>query len=86
MHFLRQFHDIVRGHRRLIALSVACGLLFALANLVPPLLIRELIRWLTEGGGSPSDLLHLTFLLFGVYLLRGLARYGYGRYSHVELS
>ncbi len=83
MKFLRQFYEILEGRRLLIALSVGCGLLFAAANLVPPLLIRELIQWITEGGGSPSSLLQLTLLLFGVYLLRGLARFGYGRFSHV---
>ena len=51
MHFLSQFHDLVRGHRTQILLSTLCGLLFALANLLPPLIIRRLIQWLTEGGG-----------------------------------
>jgi ATP-binding cassette subfamily B protein/subfamily B ATP-binding cassette protein MsbA len=83
MNFIKQFHGIVRGHRHLLVLSVCCGLVFALANLVPPLLIRELIQWLTEGGGSADDLLQITLMLLGVYVLRGLARYGYGRYSHV---
>jgi len=83
MKFLKQFYEILQGRRLLIALSVSSGLLFAGANLVPPLLIRELIQWLTEGGGNPSSLLHLTLLLLAVYLLRGLARFGYGRFSHV---
>lgn len=48
----------------------------------PPLLIRELIIWITEGGGSAAELLQLTLALFAVYLLRGLTRYGYGRFSH----
>jgi len=83
MNFLSQFHSLIRGHRHLIVLSTLCGLLFALANLLPPLVIRRLIQWLTEGGGSKSGLLQLTLLLLVTYLVRGLARYGYGRYSHV---
>ena len=83
MHFFRQFHDLVHDHRRLILLSTLCGLLFALANLLPPLIIRRLIQWLTEGGGSTQGLLELTAALFVIYLARGLARYGYGRFSHV---
>ena len=63
MEFLRQFYNLVREHRNLILGSVACGLLFALANLVPPLLIRQLIQWVTEGGGSTGDLVQLTLLL-----------------------
>ena len=63
--------------------SVVCGLLFAGANLVPPLLIRRLIQWITEGGAESTDLLGITLLLFAVYLVRGATRYGYGFFSHV---
>jgi ATP-binding cassette subfamily B protein/subfamily B ATP-binding cassette protein MsbA len=83
MTFLAQILDILKGRRLLMGLSVGCGLLFAATNLLPPLLIRGLIRWLTEGGGAASELLFVSLLLFGVYLLRGAARYGYGRFSHV---
>jgi len=83
MTFLKQFYAILAGRRRLVALSVLCGLIFAAANLLPPLVIRQLILWLTEGGGSDAGLLQLVAMLFGVYLLRGLTRYGYGRFSHV---
>lgn len=63
--------------------SVICGLLFAGANLIPPLLIRRLIQWITEGGAESSDLIGVTTMLFGVYLVRGVTRYGYGFFSHV---
>ncbi len=81
--FLRQFWDILAGRRLLLGLSVGSGLLFAAANLIPPILIRELIKWLTEGGGGRQNLMWLTGGLLAVYLLRGLSRYGYGRFSHV---
>ncbi len=83
MTFLAQILGVLKGRRLLMGLSVGCGLLFAATNLFPPLLIRRLIRWLTEGGGAASELLSVSLLLFGVYLLRGAARYGYGRFSHV---
>ena len=83
MQFLKQFYAVVRPHRSLIFLSTLCGLLFAATNLLPPLIIRRLIQWLTEGGGTNTDLLELTLLLLFVYFARGLARYGYGRYSHI---
>ena len=82
MSFLRQFWHLLGDCRRLLGLSVMCGLVFAGANLLPPLLIRELILWITEGGGSSIELLQLTAALLGVYLFRGLTRYGYGRFSH----
>ncbi len=63
--------------------SVICGLLFAGTNLIPPLLIRRLIQWITEGGAESSNLISMTVFLFGVYLVRGATRYGYGFFSHV---
>ena len=82
MNFLKQLYHLLEGHRAFMALSIFCGILFAAANLIPPLLIRQLIRWLTEPGGDPTGLVGVSLLLFGVYLLRGAARYGYGWFSH----
>ena len=65
-----------------MALAVACGLLFAGAGLLPPLLIRRIIQWITEGGGTPQALTGIAMLLLLVYLGRGACRYGYGRFSH----
>ena len=73
----------MRGYRLAMAISIVFGLIFAGTTLIPPLLIRRLITWLTDGGGSTTDLLFITALLIGVYLLRGVSRYGYGRFSHV---
>lgn len=82
MPFFRQFWDILQGRRRLLLLSVLCGLAFAGANLLPPLMIAKVIEWVTESGGSADELLVLSLGLLGVYLLRGVTRYGYGRFSH----
>ena len=65
-----------------MACSVACGLLFAGANLLPPLLIRKLIQWITEDSGTRPELLSISIALFGIYLVRGATRYGYGWFSH----
>lgn len=69
----------------LLCFSVCCGFLFACTNLIPPLLIRELIQSLTAEFEQESriGLYGLTFSLLGTYLIRGLSRYSYGRYSHV---
>ncbi len=74
---------ILAGHRKLVAFSILSGLLFSGTTLVPPLLIRRLIQWITDGGGSMSGLLTMTALLGLVYLLRGVGRYLYGQFSHV---
>lgn len=66
-----------------MAASVVCGLLFAFTNLVPPLMIRNLIRWITEDSSGSPDLIRMSVMLLGVYVIRGATRYGYGFFSHV---
>ena len=82
MTFIKQIYDLLEGRRLFMACSIACGLIFAAANLIPPLLIRKLIQWLTEAQ-PVGDLVWISLLLFGVYVLRGVSRYGYGFFSHV---
>ena len=80
--FLSGLWHILGGHRKLVVLSIVSGLLFSATTLVPPLLVRRLILWITDGGGSTSGLLAMTALLGVVYLLRGIGRYFYGQFSH----
>lgn len=75
---------VMDRHRRVqIILSIVFGLLFTMTTLIPPLLIRRVILWLTEGGGSQQALLGIVLLLAGVYIVRGISRYFYGVFSHV---
>jgi ATP-binding cassette subfamily B protein/subfamily B ATP-binding cassette protein MsbA len=74
---------LLRGYRRRMALAVACGLAYTLLSLVPPLVVREVIRRLIDGTGSPSALGGLAVLLALVALLRGAARYTEALISHV---
>ncbi len=85
MKFLRQFYQILEGNRGLLYASIGCGLLFTGANLLPPLLIRQLIVWLTEGVPTDTSfgMIELTVALLAIYALKGVTRYGYGRFSHV---
>ncbi len=82
MHALRSLLYLVRDSRKKMGLAIACGLLFAATGLIPPLLIRRLIQWTTDGGGTFQALTTITIILLLVYLVRGLCRYGYGRFSH----
>ncbi|MBI3757398.1 MAG: ABC transporter ATP-binding protein [Deltaproteobacteria bacterium] len=82
MNFLIGLWQVLGGSRKKMALAVACGLLFAGAGLLPPLLIRRIIQWITAGGGTPQALTGIAVLLLFVYLGRGACRYGYGRFSH----
>lgn len=67
--------------RRQMALSILFGMLFSATTLAPPLLIRRLILWLTEGEVTGS-LVVMALLLLGIFTLRGLFRYYYGHFSH----
>jgi ATP-binding cassette, subfamily B, bacterial len=82
MTFLLGLWQVLCGSRKKMALAVACGLFFAGSALFPPLLIRRIIQWITEGGGTPQALTGIALLLLVVYLGRGACRYGYGRFSH----
>ena len=82
MHSILSLLQLLRGSQKKMVLAVACGLLFAGTGLIPPLLIRRIIQWITEGGGTLQALIGISGLLLLVYLGRGLFRYGYGRFSH----
>ena len=82
MDALRGLLHLVRDSRHKMVLAIACGLLFAATGLIPPLLIRRIIQWITDGGGTFQALTTITVLLLLVYVARGLCRYGYGRFSH----
>lgn len=81
--FLRRLLDLLQGRRLKMALSITFGIVFAGTTLIPPLLIRRLIIWLTDGGGSITGLLTISAILVGVYVLRGVCRYYYGQFSHI---
>ena len=89
--------DVFRGHKLLIGLSAASGLLFAATTLIPPLYVRRLIAAITgasagaatgaaagtAGGGVDGVSLAMVIaVLVGVFVLRGAARYLYGMTSH----
>lgn len=81
--FVLRLLSIIRDYRLAMSVSVTFGLIFAGTTLIPPLLIRRLINWLVEGGGTSADLVVMSLLLLGVYVVRGGCRYGYARFSHV---
>ena len=82
--------DVFRGHKVLIGLSAASGLLFAATTLVPPLYVRGLIAAITGTSaeaetGTGADAVSLAVViavLAGVFVVRGAARYLYGMTSH----
>jgi ATP-binding cassette subfamily B protein/subfamily B ATP-binding cassette protein MsbA len=75
--------QLIHGERRTqMVLTILFGLTFSLTTLVPPLLIRRIILWLTDGNVAAGSLTTIVGLLLVVYLVRGLSRYYYGQFSH----
>ena len=68
--------------RQLMIWSVALGLVFTGLGIIPPLLVREMIRWVRDPAVAGSFWL-LGGGVAGVYLLRGGTRYLYGLCSHI---
>ncbi len=76
--------QVIRGRRLVyMILCVVAGGLFTLSTIVGPLLIRKLIALIEAGMGTRSHITDIVLILAGIYLLRGVGRYGYGWLSHV---
>jgi len=83
MHSIFRLLQLIHGERRRqMLLTIGFGILFSGTTLLPPLLIRRLIIWLTEEQPVSGSLLAVAALLFLIYLVRGVSRYYYGQFSH----
>ena len=80
--FLARIWNWLAADRRLIVWSVIFGFVFTGLGIIPPLMVREMIRRL-EQPGEPSGFVWLGLAVATVYLLRGMARYLYGLMSHI---
>jgi len=80
--FISRIMTLLGESRRLIGWSVFFGLLFTGLGILPPLLVRQMIRWLEADALSGSFLI-LGLILAAIFLLRGIARYLYGLSSHI---
>jgi len=80
--FLRVL-GLTRGHRPALAFAIICGLLYTLLTLVPPLVVREIVRTLIGGEGGAEMLLWLAAVLFVAPVLRSVSRYGEAVVSHI---
>jgi ATP-binding cassette subfamily B protein len=80
--FLKRLWITLDADRRLIGWSVFFGLVFTGLGIIPPLLVRQMIRRLAQPE-LDKGFLFLGLGIAGIYLLRGIARYLYGVMSHV---
>ena len=80
--FISRILSLLGESRRLIGWSVFFGLIFTGLGILPPLLVRQMIRWL-EADAVSGSFLTLGLVLAFIFLLRGIARYLYGLSSHI---
>ena len=80
--FISRILTLLGESRRLIGWSVFFGLVFTGLGILPPLLVRQMIRWL-EADAAGGSFLTLGLVLAFIFLLRGIARYLYGLSSHI---
>ena len=80
--FIKQIWGVLESDRRLIVLSIFCGLLFTGLGILPPLLVREMLLWL-QPGAQPGNFTMLALLAGSIYVARGAMRYCYGLASHI---
>ena len=80
--FIRRIWKLLEEDRRLMVGSVLAGLFFTGLGILPPLLVRQMIRRL-DGQAVSTSFMTLGVMLAGIYLLRGCVRYLYGLSSHV---
>jgi ATP-binding cassette subfamily B protein/subfamily B ATP-binding cassette protein MsbA len=78
---IRLIQSVQGERRRQMALSIFFGLAFSVTTLIPPLLIRRILLWLTDEAATGS-LVTIALFLLCVYLVRGACRYLYGHFSH----
>ncbi|MCH2211122.1 MAG: ABC transporter ATP-binding protein/permease [Fuerstiella sp.] len=80
--FLSRIWNWLAADRRLILWSFAFGFIFTGLGIIPPLLVRQMIRGL-EQPQAAQGFVWLALTVAGVYLLRGMSRYFYGLMSHI---
>jgi len=80
--FIRRIWKLLEEDRRLMVGSVLAGLCFTGLGILPPLLVRQMIRRL-DGQSVGTSFMTLGLMLAAIYLMRGCVRYLYGLSSHV---
>ncbi|HEX5416959.1 MAG TPA: ABC transporter transmembrane domain-containing protein, partial [Chloroflexota bacterium] len=88
MRTLRDLLGLLRGHRALLSVGIACALAYTLLSLIPPLLIRAVLQQVSDARaiGDPAAaaaIARLGLAIVGVTALRGACRYGDAIISHI---
>ena len=81
--FARRIWAVMRGYRLMFAISVLAALAYTAMNVIPPIFIRQIIVWVTEGEGTTSGLAAIVAALTVMYILRGVFNYIDRYWAHV---
>ena len=52
--FSRRIWNLMQGYRLLFVVSLLAALGYTAVNIVPPILIRQVIFWATDGRGTDA--------------------------------
>lgn len=81
--FSQRIWAVMQGYRLLFAVSVLAALAYTAVSVVPPIFIRQLIQWVTEGEGTTAGLTLIVAILTLLYILRAVFNYIDRYWAHV---
>ena len=73
----------MRGYRFIFVVSMLAALAYTAMNVIPPLFIRQIIVWVTEGEGTATGLALVVVATMAMYILRGVFNYFDRYWAHV---
>ena len=81
--FAQRVWAVMRGYRLMFVVSVLAALAYTAMNVIPPLFIRQIIVWVTEGEGTLVGLALIVAATMAMYVLRGVFNYIDRYWAHV---
>ncbi|MCY3802002.1 MAG: ABC transporter ATP-binding protein [Chloroflexi bacterium] len=81
--FAQRVWAVMRGYRLMFVVSVLAALAYTAMNVIPPLFIRQIIVWVTEGEGTATGLAVVVAATMAMYILRGVFNYIDRYWAHV---
>ena len=81
--FSQRVWAVMRGYRFIFVVSMLAALAYTAMNVIPPLFIRQIIVWVTEGEGTATGLALVVVATMAMYVLRGVFNYFDRYWAHV---
>ena len=81
--FSQRVWAVMRGYRLMFVVSMLAALAYTAMNVIPPIFIRQIIVWVTEGEGTAAGLALVVAATTAMYILRGVFNYFDRYWAHV---